>query len=238
MSIAASDIVRAQAGDRDAVDRVVAGSLRFVYAIANSFRRQAIDRDDLVQEGCLGVLHALRRYDPARGAFLTYAAWWIRQYMDRALLTMRTIHVPVRVHEIIGRAGRLGVDLQDADAAARIGCSVSAARAALALRGLTLTVSLDAPVANRHDDGDLLLDGALSVDEAGYAAVEDADRYTALHVVLNTLPARSRAVVLERAAGHTLEACARAHGLSRERTRQIERSALAAIRKALRVAPR
>jgi RNA polymerase primary sigma factor len=90
-----------QVGSQTALNKLVAGNLRLVISIAKRYMHQGMDLEDLIQEGNLGLIQAVRKFDPARGnKFSTYATWWIRQAITRALSNKsRTIRIPVHVHE-------------------------------------------------------------------------------------------------------------------------------------------
>ena len=97
-----------QAGDAQAFRGLVAGNLRLVISIAKRYLHQGMDLEDLVQEGNLGLLQAVRKFDPSRGnKFSTYATWWIRQAITRALSNKaRTIRLPVHVNEVMFKLRR------------------------------------------------------------------------------------------------------------------------------------
>lgn len=97
-----------QFGDVASRDQLVAGNLRLVISIAKRYTRQGLDLEDLIQEGNLGLMQAVRKFDPSMGnKFSTYATWWIRQGITRALSNKgRTIRLPVHVHEILYKLRR------------------------------------------------------------------------------------------------------------------------------------
>jgi RNA polymerase primary sigma factor len=98
----------AQNGDRRARQKLVAGNLRLVISIAKRYLRQGMDLEDLVQEGNVGLMQAVRKYDPTRGnKFSTYATWWIRQAITRALSNKsRAIRIPVHINEYLYKMRR------------------------------------------------------------------------------------------------------------------------------------
>lgn len=95
-------------GDREAMFKLVRGNLRLVVSIAKRYTRQGMDLEDLIQEGNLGLIQAVRKFDPSMGTkFSTYATWWIRQSITRALSNKaRTIRLPVHVHEVLYKLRR------------------------------------------------------------------------------------------------------------------------------------
>lgn len=120
---------------KQAEDAYITGNLRLVYSLAHKFQRMApVDLDDLIQEGTLGLMHALRKFDWGRGTkFSTYAAPWIMKYIKAAIANQRRlIRVPLEVDQQIARVGRvrelLSIDLgrlpTDAEVAAELGITV------------------------------------------------------------------------------------------------------------------
>ncbi|MFN8555281.1 MAG: sigma-70 family RNA polymerase sigma factor [Candidatus Obscuribacterales bacterium] len=97
-----------QFGDVASRDQLVAGNLRLVVSIAKRYTRQGLDLEDLIQEGNLGLMQAVRKFDPSMGnKFSTYATWWIRQGITRALSNKgRAIRLPVHVHEVLYKLRR------------------------------------------------------------------------------------------------------------------------------------
>jgi RNA polymerase sigma-32 factor len=235
--------------DRGIEDRLVRSQMRLVHQLANTHRLEGVEHADLVQEGALGVLHALRRFDPERAVRLsTYATWWIRAYQYRHVLqNCRLVRVGLsraqrrvffRLRGVRARLAAAGLEPTAARLAELMGVSESVALAA-AQRLDTRELSLDQPLGDeRHDSTrDNLPDGGAPVDELASARqtariiATERERYRA------TLSGRRRELFDARWLDEeqpTLQEMARRFGVSRERTWQIEQSMLQALRKRLR----
>jgi RNA polymerase sigma factor (sigma-70 family) len=218
----------AQRGDRRARDVVVASRLPLVRSIANRYRQLGLPLDDLIQEGLLGLLDAIGRYDPASGDFDRFARFRVRRAIRNALTEQsRLVRLPKHVVErqrALSRAanGREQSPVVLADAT---GLPLRSVQQALAA-GVT-TASLDAIAAAGADP---------AAADPEHVAVEhdDAER---LGVALASLPCRQRQIVSRPygldAPPKCISAVAAELGLSRERTRSILRTALADLRSRL-----
>ena len=231
---------RIERGDREAKERMINSNLRLVVHIAKRYRGRGVSFGDLIQEGVIGLNRAVEKFDWRKGfKFSTYATWWIRQACQRAISNQsRTIRVPAHVHERRAKLARLGRQFEvehgreptSEELAAMSGYEEQHVEEALG--AVEASVSLNQAVGEDGDGelGDLLADhGALDpAEEAG-----DAVRRQSVRVALRTLPERERRV-LELRFGfdgeqQTLDAIAAEVGVSRERVRQIEERALAAL---------
>ncbi|WP_274029948.1 RNA polymerase sigma factor [Streptomyces sp. MMBL 11-1] len=238
----AGDLDRLVVMGRTAKRRLIEANLRLVVSVAKRYVGRGLTMLDLVQEGNLGLIRAVEKFDYARGyKFSTYATWWIRQAMSRALADQaRTIRVPVHVVELINRVVRVqrrmlqehGVEPRAEDVADELGLTPE--RVTEVLRLAQEPVSLHAPVGEEDDVsfGDLIEDGDAPspVESAAFLLLREH-----LEAVLSTLGERERKVVqlrygLEDGRPRTLEEIGRIFGVTRERIRQIESKTLKRLR--------
>ncbi|MFD3821255.1 sigma-70 family RNA polymerase sigma factor [Streptomyces sp. NPDC058625] len=238
----ALDLDRLVVMGRMAKRRLIEANLRLVVSVAKRYVGRGLTMLDLVQEGNLGLIRAVEKFDYARGyKFSTYATWWIRQAMSRALADQaRTIRVPVHVVELINRVVRVqrrmlqerGCEPTADEVAAHLG--LASERIGEVLRLAQEPVSLHAPVGEEDDValGDLIEDGdaASPVESAAFLLLREH-----LEVVLSTLGERERKVVQLRyglvdGRPRTLEEIGRIFGVTRERIRQIESKTLNKLR--------
>jgi RNA polymerase primary sigma factor len=219
---------RIERGDLDAKERMIQSNLRLVVSIAKNYRNQGLPFLDLIQEGTLGLIRAVEKFDWRRGfKFSTYATWWIRQAVARALADKaRTIRMPVHIVDRLlwTQLGREPTLEEIADEASLTVQQVLEVRAAA-----RASTSLDAPVGDADDAvfGDFVAGEEPLPEET----VELNLRSEALRRALASLPEREREVVAMRygLAGsepQTLEEIGRRLGLTRERVRQIELESL------------
>ncbi|PAN01036.1 RNA polymerase subunit sigma-70 [Streptomyces sp. Alain-F2R5] len=238
----ALDLDRLVVMGRVAKRRLIEANLRLVVSVAKRYVGRGLTMLDLVQEGNLGLIRAVEKFDYARGyKFSTYATWWIRQAMSRALADQaRTIRVPVHVVELINRVVRVqrrmlqerGYEPTPQEVAAHL--DLAPERVGEVLRLAQEPVSLHAPVGEEDDValGDLIEDGDATspVESAAFLLLRQH-----LEAVLSTLGERERKVVQLRyglvdGRPRTLEEIGRIFGVTRERIRQIESKTLNKLR--------
>jgi RNA polymerase primary sigma factor len=228
---------RIEKGDLAAKDRMINSNLRLVVSIARRYQGQGLALGDLIQEGMLGLIRAVEKFDWRKGfRFSTYATLWIRQAIQRGLEnTSRTIRLPVHVAQRARKVGRVEREL-----ATKLGHEPSNEEIALAAelpleevieirKAERAIASLDKPVGEDGDTslGDLLAIQTPSVDEE----VQEAFQSEALQVAIAELPEPERDVIEMRfGAGdsepQTLSQAGKRLGVSTERARQIEERAL------------
>jgi RNA polymerase primary sigma factor len=233
---------RIEKGDAAATERMVCSNLRLVVSIARRYRSTGVPLLDLIQEGNLGLLRAVEKFDWRKGfKFSTYATWWIRQAIQRGIADRgRTVRLPVHIHEQLVRLRRelraLEASLGREPTVEEIGraADMSPARVRELLDAGLAPISLQTPVG---DGGDATLADFVPGDDADelFGGVFRTVGKSELERVLGTLGERERAILALRFGltgdqPMTLERIGERFGLTRERIRQLESKALAKLR--------
>src|SRR4051812_5191186 len=234
---------RAREGDKEARKRLIEKNLRLVISIAKKYRGRGVLFEDLIQEGNAGLIKAVERFDPALGnRFSTYATWWIRQAVTRAIADhARTVRLPSHVVDSLFRLRRaenelsieLGREATEEELATRLGIKRNEVRR---LREVSQPIgSINASVGTTEESaemGDLLPDERVDDD---YRLVEVGQWEGTLHEAVRSLPEREARILrmrhgLDGSKIRTLREVSEELGISQERARQVEIKALRTIR--------
>jgi RNA polymerase primary sigma factor len=236
---------RVQAGDEQAREHMIRANLRLVVKIAREYENLGLPLLDLINEGNIGLMKAVEKFDPEKGAKLSsYSSWWIKQSIRRALANQsKTIRLPVNAVDQIYHLRKAAVKLQEIlgrepnerELAAEVGLSV---RRVSELRDAAIRpASLDAPLGD--EDSSTL--GEVVADEHAedpYQRFEDSNSLSKLGEFINRLPDREKAIIRHRFGLHdgrekTLEEIGTRFNLTRERIRQLQNLALIKLRRML-----
>ncbi|MBB5350353.1 RNA polymerase primary sigma factor [Haloferula luteola] len=237
---------RIQQGDKAARTHMINANLRLVVKIAQDYAGYGLPLSDLISEGNIGLMKAVERFDPEKGGKLsTYAAWWIKQSIKRALANQsKTIRLPVHMVDKIAKMRRistmlaevLGREPTDEELADEIG--LPRRKLAMLKQASQRPTSLDAPV----NEGEATEYGEIIGDDRAenpLDALSDKNLHGELDDLLAILDQRERRIIDERFGLNgkkpmTLEEVGREFGVTRERIRQLQNVALTKMRKALR----
>ncbi len=236
------ELEKAVAEGQSAKDMLIVANLRLVVSIAKHYRSSGLGFLDLIQEGNIGLMKAVEKFDYTKGfKFSTYATWWIRQAIARAIADQaRTIRIPVHMVETMNRISKiqrqlhqeLGREPTPAEMSKAVGLSTERI---IELQSLDVnTISLEQPVGDENDFNlsDTIEDRSTITPQEAMARSLLAD---AVRQVLSELPERERGVValrfgIEDGEMHTLEDVGARFGVTRERVRQIESKTIAKLR--------
>jgi RNA polymerase primary sigma factor len=234
---------RIQKGDADAREHMIKANLRLVVKIAHDYDGMGLPLLDMINEGNMGLMRAVERFDPDKGAKLsTYAAWWIKQSIKRALANQgKTIRLPVHLVDLVAKMRRVAMQLQeqlgreatDKEIAEELG--LSRRRVTELLQASIRPSSLDAPVGEDEDTtfAERVRDEQMATADQ---EVVESQSHEMIREFVARLDQREETILrhrfgLDGGSEKTLEEVGQHFGVTRERIRQIQNSALGKIRK-------
>lgn len=237
--------VRAEKGDQDARAEMIKGNLRLVVSIAKKYANHGLPILDLIEEGNIGLIRAVEKFDPHRGyKFSTYATWWIRQYVLRALAKYsNTIRLPINMTETMNRFLRvlrnmiqkLGRDPTSEELATEM--KVSTKKIKRMLDSLQQNISIESYLERKGVLGnELKNEDETAQSPMGSIILKNRQKY--IVILLKILDNQEKDIIRQRfglldGEPKTLEVIGREYGVTRERIRQIEGSALKKLRRFL-----
>jgi RNA polymerase primary sigma factor len=237
---------RIRRGNKAARDHMISANLRLVVKIAMDYKDFGLPLLDLISEGNIGLIKAVERFDPRKGGKLsTYAAWWIKQSIKRALANQsKTIRLPVHLVDKISKMRRTAMKLTEefgrepTDEELAIELQIPTSKVAHLKSVSVRPASLDAPVG---EDGDSATFGEIVGDESAispYDGLRDKNQNTDLHAMVDSLEEREAEIIklrfgLDGKDELTLEEVGKRFHVTRERIRQLEYLALSKMRRAM-----